>query len=562
MALDVKNPEHWLKQYGNHYHVWKKSIVGGRTVYARRLGLVESSFDADGRYYEGLADVNANIAFELRNNLTREEFRQRMLLIWTILRLQHTSLSTRTDLIENEHQVYFHVDVPRDTTEAISSSSQTVHFIDDDDIDADDFFRHCTNTGRVIDVARHSSKLFVFPLKALTGGTHLLRLIQVTAHSNIDGLSANQWLSKFMKLLNTTKLELDELLEQACSADAIWSRLPPAQEDLYPPIAGNIARQRWFWAIMIILRHTRKLLPRAFPNPLRSLEASAPTKLMPQKYGSLLNYSSSHIPPRNSLMYNFSLSPTASDRLISLSREAEVSVGAGCFALLGMAMMELEEELYPNVSIIERKCMIASFPLNPRPFFAYDGPPDSCMLAFSDGLYMGWVSSDLDITGRFRLLAKQAHRQLRQYQKKKLRTSELSGGLGAHSTARILAHNYITAVERCNMKLPSSMRKKVNPQGAYPANWGEFFFGTCGHSAVGNMRGLFDPKKRDLSSVMRKVVMGVRAREGEFLVGSSSDENGIHFNVSYDASTIPEDNVGKWKAKMQVLLDTGGKSRL
>lgn len=81
-------------------------------------------------------------------------------------------------------------------------------------------------------------------------------------------------------------------------------------------------------------------------------------------------------------------------------------------------MMELYEKLEPDVKLADRKCFITGFPLNPRAFFGFSTDPDSMMLAFSDGISLPFLSSDLSATGRLRLLARQAQRQLSAYQKR------------------------------------------------------------------------------------------------------------------------------------------------
>lgn len=103
-------------------------------------------------------------------------------------------------------------------------------------------------------------------------------------------------------------------------------------------------------------------------------------------------------------------------------------------------MMEIEEARHPNIPPSERRPFIASFPLNPRAFFGYSGPSDSCMLAFSDGIVLPFLSSGLDIEGRFRLTTRQADRQLRAYQKR-LRSTELSVELAPRSVARLIANS-------------------------------------------------------------------------------------------------------------------------
>ena len=47
----------------------------------------------------------------------------------------------------------------------------------------------------------------------------------------------------------------------------------------------------------------------------------------------------------------------------------------------------------------------------------------------------------------------------------------------------------------------------------------------------------------------------VRARDGEFLVGISGDDEGVTANVSYDGNAIDEELVEGWRVKMEGLLE-------
>jgi hypothetical protein len=258
------------------------------------------------------------------------------------------------------------------------------------------------------------------------------------------------------------------------------------------------------------------------------------------------------------------MSPAASKRLATLCKGAGTSVGAGVFALVGLVMMEIEEQIHPNIPLEQRRPFIASFPLNPRPFFNYRGPHDSCMLAFSDGIVMPFLPSDLPLEGRLRLLAKAAHRQLKTYQKRK------TPGVSSHSPIRMLASNYLTAVERAEDKLPPQYRQGVNPQGAYPAN-ATFQAATCGVSSVGSVKQWVTPGKYDLNEKNGKDVIadfrelkgGVRARDNEFLCGNFSDAEGrLGYAVSYDASAMDEELVDQWKRRIESILEPGPESKL
>ena len=41
--------EYWLNRYGNGYHAWKIAGSNGQKRFERPIGLVETSFDTDGR---------------------------------------------------------------------------------------------------------------------------------------------------------------------------------------------------------------------------------------------------------------------------------------------------------------------------------------------------------------------------------------------------------------------------------------------------------------------------------------------------------------------------------
>jgi len=61
---------------------------------------------------------------------------------------------------------------------------------------------------------------------------------------------------------------------------------------------------------------------------------------------------------------------------------------------------------------------------------------------------------------------------------------------------------------------------------------------------------------KDLVADFRDFRMGVRARDNEFLVGSSTDSNGIiKFGVSYDESAISKEAAEVWGRKIGSLLD-------
>ena len=87
---------------------------------------------------------------------------------------------------------------------------------------------------------------------------------------------------------------------------------------------------------------------------------------MPPTYSQIFKYSFERKPPLNSFHCTASLSRKASSRFVQLTRAANASIGAGCFALVALAMMELEEVRHPDIPLSERRPFIAAFPLNPK----------------------------------------------------------------------------------------------------------------------------------------------------------------------------------------------------
>jgi len=236
-------------------------------------------------------------------------------------------------------------------------------------------------------------------------------------------------------------------------------------------------------------------------------------------------------------------------------------------------MMEMEEKRHPGIPNAERRPFAASFPLNPRAFFGFTTPADSCMLAFSDGIVMPFLPSSLPIEGRFRLVAKQANRQLRVYQKR-LKSAAVNISLEPHSPGRLLAASYLYQFERVESKLPKNRKTGFNPQGKFPANASQMG-ATCGVSSVGSTAAFFKPgtydfddvgevKGKDLVVDFRGLKMGVRARDNEFLIGSSTNSEGVvGFGVSYDENAISKEAADAWAEKIESLLEAPGrKSRL
>ncbi|KAF2432872.1 hypothetical protein EJ08DRAFT_669108 [Tothia fuscella] len=558
--MGAKNQPDWLRQYANNYHAWRQEEEHGRVVFKRPVGLVEGAFDIDGVYYGGRADMHATLTLEMKTTLTTEQVHQRIIKAWSILRLHHPLISARVEgnTLLGEKRAFV-VRVPADVEEVLSEGRTTSVLLQGHQgFNIEDFLKHAINTGRAMDPAKSLAKLFIFPFEPCPIGNYIVRFMQISAHMISDGLTMYNWISHFIELLNSNVDELERKLRTIVS-NSMVDRLPPAQEDLYPPIGGNLARRRWYWAIQRVLRHIRKPKSHGFAIPLRRKHPVS--VVLDEKYPEALDYNPEHAPHLRSGHCTPSLSSTASKRLVRICREeAKVSVGAGLFALVGLAMMELEEELHPATPLSQRAPFLGSFPLNPRPFFNYTGPYDSCMLAFSDGLVLPFLPSETDLAGRLRLLARSAHRQLKSYQKKAREPVEK--GWDPHNPLRTLADGYLSAVERADSKLPEQYRRGINPQGALPANV-LFSQATCGVSSVGPIKSWVAPGKyplddetKDLIFDYRLVKMGVRARDNEFLVGSSSDSEGnFHFNISYDASALDEELVERWKAKIESILE-------
>lgn len=384
----------------------------------------------------------------------------------------------------------------------------------------------------------------------------------------ISGLSAYNWFSDFIHILNFSEQELELQIESGRQEEKIRERLPPAQEDLYPRLARNKARERWFWAIIHVLRHIRKTTPQSFTNPLRREEKLESPITFPPRFSKIFDYSERAKPPLNSGNITASLSPRASRRMMELCRSIHVSIGAGCFALAGLAMMTIYEQRFHYISEEKRLPFASGFPLDPRAFFGWKTPADSCMLAFSEGIIMPFLPTSLPIEGRFKLIASHANRELRMYQKRANgKGDSAQGNFDPHSPARLLANAYLSDIERSDSKLPEGMKWGVNPHGdLLPAAFQ--FRATCGVSSIGRTKQWLAAGRYDLDVVGDGVgdkdfaadfydfKQGVRARDDEFLVGSSTDAEGrVRFGVSYDESAISPEMAVKWREVVEGLME-------
>ncbi|KAJ4992050.1 hypothetical protein SVAN01_02371 [Stagonosporopsis vannaccii] len=574
-APPQKRESHWLDRYATSYHAWTSSTTPahGRTTFSRPLGLVESSFDADGAYYGGRADMTATLTLALSSSLSPQDYRHRIALAWTALRLRHVLLLSRHLDDPSRGLRCFGVDVPASLDEAVGDVEGSIVWVEDlyGSVDANEVHDHALNVERVVKPEVCMSRLHVLPPTTLRDGTKGVSILVVMAHQISDGLSAYGWFKDFIRLLNLPVIDIEKEIRSSLQPQVLEARLPLAQEDLYPRIVGNRARQRWIWAIIRVLRHVKRSPPPTFANPLYRPEALEKPRPMERKYAKLFSYEGANMPPISSGHIGAALSPSASARLINLCRGAKLSIGAGCFALAGLAMMDIHASQHPSLSASEIPAMTASFPLNPRAFFANPPPADSCMLAFSDGIVMPFLSPSLPIEKRFLLAAKTANRELKMYQKRLKTTGkgEISAGLDKHSPGRLLATGYLAQIERVESKLPQDRQLGFgNPQGELKANSG--FGATCGVSSVGSLKGYFRPGEHDLKDESKDFVadfrglrMGVRARDGEFLVGSSTDAEGrVGFGVSYDMNAIDPEAAEMWANKITGLLEKKTDSKL
>lgn len=152
------------------------------------------------------------------------------------------------------------------------------------------------------------------------------------------------------------------------------------------------------------------------------------------------------------------------------NRETRTFLGAGCFALVNLVVMDVHARLHSNE---EQRPFVATFPLSPRPFLNGNPKPDNLTLFFSDGLTLPSLSPTLPTESRLKLPVHQAHPQLGIYQKRK-RSVEQEAAIGARSARQLVPSDYLTSIERASSRLPPSATRS-NPQGAYPASdaWGE-----------------------------------------------------------------------------------------
>lgn len=567
-STSKRPPTHWLNKYGDQrFATWQKAALDGQRVLYRPLGIVEGFFDTDGTDFEGRADVTSLLKTELATTDLRA-LRKKVSLAWAVFRYKHPLACAKAlDLRDlrlgrqgTEQRCFV---VPRIfNVEGLLQDADTnapVMFVEDyyPELDVPDFYTHMINTSRAINPKQALSKLYVLPIQKLPSGIYKAQFVMIKAHQICDGLTTFRWLNSFIDLLNLSDEKLSTLAEQLCSTDLL-SRLPPAQEALYSTMDGSPARQRWSWAISRILRHTRRPPTACFQHPLRRNEPLLEPTPMPSKYSKVIDYS--RTPPLNTHSIQATLGPAMTKKLARLCREARISIGAGSFTLVGMSMMYFYERNQQNVPLDQRLPFTGSFPINPRPFLSTNttGHEDSLMLAFSDGITLPFLPSDLPIEGRFKLLGRLAHKQLSQYQKRK-RSTEEAVGLGSRNPNQLIPALYLGSVERLEAKKLPHLKTGINPQGAYPASQATTL-ATCGVSSVGDRRNLIRSGRYDVHKNLEEgeVICDyrdnqtcVRVREGEFLVGASGDGEMMRFEASCDGCAMDMDRVGEWVEWME-----------
>ncbi|KAI1426310.1 hypothetical protein F5Y12DRAFT_291607 [Xylaria sp. FL1777] len=559
--MDKSGARHWLDRYGTGYHAWSRD----GDEFSRPCGLCEFKFDYDGRYFGGRADVNALVDLGVSTRLSGDELRHHALLAFTLLRLRHPLLAARAELRTLEVEPWFLVRVPRSPEAAVRDAESALQFLDsgvDGVSDVTDFYAHAQNVARIVKPSEALGRVFVLTGKAEGGTRQKLHFLFVMAHEIVDGLSCMNWTSDLIRIVNMPTEKLRREIETAISPESIRAKLPPAQEDLYAPVAATKARTRWFWAITLILRHVKKPLPAAFRNPLRRATPLSAARPFPPKYPNALDYSQT--PPLNTFYITLQLSPAASQRLYRLCKEAKASIGAGGFVLVGMAMMAVHESRYPDEPESARRPFIGSFPLNPRPFFGAKDLLESVMLAFSQGVVLPFLPSHLDVEGRFKLLVRQASRQLSAFQKRdRLRSpTDAMAYMGIKGAGRLMATNYIDGIERLRDLLPAHLKDALpSPQGEFDAPRWAVSNATCGVSSVGPVD--WSASKFDLDAdpadgvvaSLERFCSGVRVRETEFLVGTWSEAGIIGAGVSFDGNFIDESSAHLWVEKMKSILE-------
>jgi hypothetical protein len=119
-TMTSQEDHHWLDNYSNNKHPWHLSTSSnGSQSFTRPLGLVETSFDTDGTYFGGRADMTATLTLRTKHTLSKASLRQRIALSWTLLRLHHSLLSARIEDDPATGKHSFVVDIPRSPEHAV-----------------------------------------------------------------------------------------------------------------------------------------------------------------------------------------------------------------------------------------------------------------------------------------------------------------------------------------------------------------------------------------------------------------------------------------------------------
>lgn len=226
-AASDPSSEHWLGRYGHGHHAWRR--LGDRS-WKRPIGVVESSFDLDGRDFEGRADVTGLITLTVRSQLSYALLRRKLLLAWANVRARHTLLSARTVAGPSHEERFFLVETPLEESEALRQSEETMIFIQDvypgESVEVEDLLLHCYNGGRVLVPEVHLAKIFIAPIKSAVGGLSTLQFIMVSAHEITDGWSRNLMLFNPSAMLRNRARDLNGLVIPGHETHyADWCRL-------------------------------------------------------------------------------------------------------------------------------------------------------------------------------------------------------------------------------------------------------------------------------------------------------------------------------------------------
>lgn len=183
------SPDHWLHYYRSNHYEWNQFLTNGVRGWKRPIGIVEMTFDIDGREFEGRADVTSLVVLELKGKLSKDLVKRKVLLAWASLQAKHVLLRARTIIGKHKYERYFVVDVPHDEEGAIEKARQTLNFKENiqGDIDAEDFYLHCLNSNRLVDPSSNLANMSVLPITTSAAGTHLLQFVFTFAHEITDG---------------------------------------------------------------------------------------------------------------------------------------------------------------------------------------------------------------------------------------------------------------------------------------------------------------------------------------------------------------------------------------